>query len=413
LTRRKKKERSKKKREMSTTDSTTDSTTSKGPRGASLFPSAQILLTGATGYIGGSILAHVLQPDSSFRKAITTKQDNSMPPIKLLLRDDEAKSRSKKLLSTYGAENVEPVLYAGLDDLEKTVDVAAECDVVINTTLGYHPESVKALIKGLAKRKNATGHEVWMVHTSGTSNLADRPVSGKWLFESKEGKEFDDSVDDVYGFEKQREEETPYPQRTAELQAIDLASELGVRTLVIMSPTIFGLGTGLFNRVSIQVPVYIRCAMKNGFVPVAGEGKGVWDHVHVLDLAVLYEIVLLDILQNAGERLPKGKKGIMFSANGRHSWFEVAQSVAEAGLHQGVIQDGKVRCLGLQEVVNLFVPFAPGADELHVEMGLSSNSKTVASIAKKLGWKPSRGEDAWKSGFADDLKVIVEQERSK
>jgi hypothetical protein len=41
-----------------------------------------------------------------------------------------------------------------------------------------------------------------------------------------------------------------------------------------MSPTIYGLGTGLFNRHSIQLPIIICSAIKAGFVPVLGPGYG-------------------------------------------------------------------------------------------------------------------------------------------
>ena len=93
-----------------------------------------------------------------------------------------------------------------------------------------------------------------MIHTSGTSNVADRPITEG----SVERREFDDAKDDIYGFEKKLETRSPYAQRTAELSVIEVGLELGVDTLIIMSPTIFGIGGGLFNTASIQIPAYIR-----------------------------------------------------------------------------------------------------------------------------------------------------------
>jgi uncharacterized protein YbjT (DUF2867 family) len=112
---------------------------------------AKILLTGATGFIGGSILTALLQSSHSSIQS---------SPITCLLRDA---NRAALLTSTYG-ERVNPVVYNGLDDLETTTAVAAQHDLVINTTLGYHSAST-ALLRGLAQRKDQSRRDVWFIHT--------------------------------------------------------------------------------------------------------------------------------------------------------------------------------------------------------------------------------------------------------
>lgn len=184
------------------------------------------------------------------------------------------KDRVQKLRDAYGPR-VEPILYHDLDDTDRTIEVASEHDIVINTTLGFHPESAAALVKGLAKRKQATGKDVWMIHTSGTSNLADQPLSGTYVH--PEGKVFNDARDDIYRYEKERNELFAYPQRTSELGVVDAGIELGVKTVVIMSPTIYGRGTGIFNKSSIQVPAFVSVALEQGQAIIVGEGKGEWE----------------------------------------------------------------------------------------------------------------------------------------
>jgi uncharacterized protein YbjT (DUF2867 family) len=124
----------------------------------------KILLTGATGYIGGSVL--------------TTLLNSTVPSLKeahitLLLR---GKDRADAFTAKYG-DRVKPILYEGKDDLDRTVEVAAQHDIVINTTMGDHPGSSAALVQGLAQRKKSTDSEPWIIHTSGTSNLGDRPIT--------------------------------------------------------------------------------------------------------------------------------------------------------------------------------------------------------------------------------------------
>jgi nucleoside-diphosphate-sugar epimerase len=224
----------------------------------------KILLTGSTGYIGGTILSHLLKSNHpALKDAVIT----------CLVRGED---RVTTLKNAYG-DRVNPVLYKDLDDTETTIAIASQHDVVINTTLGYHPASGAALVEGLAKRKQTTGKNVFMIHTSGTSNLADKPITKAYV-ESEPNREFDDAKDDVYGYEKMREEGEPYLQRTAELGVIDAGLERGVKTTVIMSPLIYGVGTGQFNKSSIQVPAYTKAAISNGQTVVVGEGKGIWDN---------------------------------------------------------------------------------------------------------------------------------------
>jgi hypothetical protein len=173
--------------------------------------SPRILLTGATGYIGGTILSTLLASSSSHLRDA---------PISVLLRSQAA---ADKLTSTYGSR-VQPFLYNDLDDIEATISIASQHDIIINTTLGYHEASAVALTKGLGIRRKEPGRECWILHTSGTSNLGDTPLSGAWKGEAeavgKAGKDgegvkvWNDAVDDVYGYEKIREAHHVYPQRT-------------------------------------------------------------------------------------------------------------------------------------------------------------------------------------------------------
>jgi hypothetical protein len=293
-------------------------------------------------------------------------------------------------------------LFADLDDSETIIKVAAEHDIVINTTLGYHPESARSLVLGLEKRKAATGKQTYMIHTSGTSNLADQPVSKAYLEKDTE-RVFSD-LDDIYSYEYMRNAKQPYPQRTSELGVVGQGLESGVATLVIMSPTIYGLGTGLGNKLTIQVPTYIRSTLASGQAVMVGDGKGIWDHVHIDDLAKLYEIVLLKIIEG-GKGLPFGKQGIIFSAAGRHSWGEVAREVAQAAYQAGGIKSPDVKSVSVEEGAKALT----GGNELIVELAFSSNSRTRADVAHSLGWKPEKTEEDWRKHFKMEVDAIVEE----
>ncbi|KAF2107695.1 NAD dependent epimerase/dehydratase family protein [Lophiotrema nucula] len=354
----------------------------------------KILLTGTTGFIGGTILTTLLSSPSPHLKNLT---------ITCLIRGPD---RAHTLTSTYGSR-VHPVLYNDLNDLETTTAIAAQHDIVISTTLGYHLPSAEALLKGLKRRKEESGNEkeVWMLHLSGTSNVAGFPITGAHYEPTRS---FDDTLHDIYAYEKTREEESSYIQRTTELGVVDLGLELGVKTVVLMPPTVYGMGTGLFNKYSIQIPTYIRGAIDVGKAVVVAEGRGRNGSVHVEDLADLYCLLLSNILSDNGNNIPTGKKGILFAENGNHTWREVAELVGEALHARGKLDSQEVRSVTLSEGTKIFASYLETVDEKMVESGLCGDSRTVASVARGLGWVPRRGEEAWKKGVREDVGMVLE-----
>lgn len=218
----------------------------------------KILVAGATGYVGGTVLSLLLSsPDASKYGQITC-----------LVRAEEHK---QVLINKFG-NRVNPVVFAGLDDTEHLTEVASQHDIFIDMGNTFHLTSPRAFVLGLAKRKEQTGKDAWYIRTSGTSNMADRPITKKYV-ESIPNREFSDQ-DDIYGYEKMRHAEEPYPQRRAELSTIDAGLETGVKTIVIMSPLIYGIGTGEFNTETVQVQAYARYALKNGYAITIGDGAG-------------------------------------------------------------------------------------------------------------------------------------------
>ncbi|EGY16011.1 NAD dependent epimerase/dehydratase family protein [Verticillium dahliae VdLs.17] len=336
----------------------------------------KILLTGATGFIGGSILTHLLEsPEPSLKDA----------QITCLLRGTD---RAEKLSLTYG-DRVKPVVYEGLDDLDATTAAAAEHDIVINTTAGHHTRAGVALVEGLAKRKALTGRDVWILHTSGTSNIGDRPITKPDV----PVRVFDDLVDDTYSYEKALEAEHAYPQRTAELSVIDTGLALGVKTLVIMSPIIYGEGRGIFNKTSIQTFTH-RTAVKRRQVAVVEAGNNIYGH--------------------RGPESPNGPEGASSSARtAGHTMIRQAELIAAAGHELGVFPDRQIQHLGLEEAAWAVLPHVKVFTEEQIKLAgsqiveaiLAANARSVPSVARRLGWKPSKGEDAWEQSIKDDVRI--------
>ncbi|KFY93184.1 hypothetical protein V498_04532 [Pseudogymnoascus sp. VKM F-4517 (FW-2822)] len=343
----------------------------------------RLLLTGATGYIGGSILTTLLE---SKHESIRNLE------ISVLVRDEQKGA----VLAKDGV--ISSIYFKGFDDADTITAAASEHDIVINSASGYHSGLARALILGLGQRKKETGKEVYYFHTTGTSNIADKPLTKDYL----EPRILTDN-DDLYSYLNSREATEPYEQRTTDLVAIDTGLEVNVTTHLIMSPTIYGEGSGKFHRASIQLPTLIRTFIKLGHAVVMGEGAGVWDEVHIADLTALYELLLAKVL--AGEKIPSGKRGIYFSETGDFSWKQLSQGLADELAKQGLIKTNEVKSISLQEGADLWTD----GDKQLAELAFGSNARSRAELSRKLGWAPKKTKEDFLGSFKGEVEVIAKE----
>lgn len=145
----------------------------------------------------------------------------------------------------------------------------------------------------------------------------------------------------------------------------------------------------------------MRGALASGVAEYVGSGEGVWDFVHILDLASLYEIILLDWVEGK-KRVPVGEQGFVFSGTGRFSWKEVAEKIARVGKEAGRLEEG-TRSVSLKEAAGKWV----GGDEQLCELGFASNSRTIAERGRELGWVPVRTKVDWERSFGEEFSEVL------
>jgi len=223
-----------------------------------------IFITGAAGYIGGSVANALLDPEK----------------VELL-----------------AARGVTPV-FGNLDDLGLLVCEAQQADAVINTASSDHRASVEALLQGL----HGSGKP--FLHTSGSSVIGD-DVRGDKLSEHV----FDEDTHFIVESEKQ--------ERHAIDNLILAAATKGVRSIVLCNSMIYGSGTGL-HADSVQVPRLVQQASRSGVVRTVGSGVNRWSNVHIHDVAELYRLAL--------EKAPAG--AFYFVENGENSYAEIGAAIA-------------------------------------------------------------------------------------
>ncbi|KAJ5185266.1 hypothetical protein N7491_006863 [Penicillium cf. griseofulvum] len=339
----------------------------------------QVLILGATGYIGGSILAELLRSSEASKLSISA----------LIRRSDQ--------MAKLNSLGVKPILFGGLDDLEACIDAASQSDLVINAASASHDRSAKALVEGLALRQKATGKEAYLIHTSGTSILGDHPYTGT----PQDQKIWSDEKDNIFEMEKNHPER--YGQRVTDVTVVETGLSLGVKTYIVVPPTIYGQGDGPFATLSQQVPNLARLARKRGFAGVIESGKGIWNHVHIADLSVFYGLLFRAVIEQ-NTWLPSGPDAVFFVESGEHTWLQVSQGIADAMCKSGLLATNEVKSISLKEAAAEIT----GGNESLAEISLASNSRARADFARnRLGWNTPRGSEDFLNHFDAEVAAML------
>lgn len=286
----------------------------------------KIFLTGASGYIGGSLAKKLIENGHEVFGLVRSKEKSTQ-------------------LQTLG---VNPIL-GSLDDSQIVGEAARAADGVINAANSDHRPIVETVLKVLA----GTGKP--FIQTSGSSIVCDDAQG-----ESENPLVFTDDTP----FD-------PIPQKAARVAIDKLVRksgiELGIRSIVICPTLVFGRGHGL-HKESVQIPRLVEQSRKRGAGVHIGQGLNVWSNVFIDDVVGLFVLAL--------EKAPTGS--FFFAENGEQSFKNIAESVSRK-LGFG----GRTESWDINEAAREL------GDEL-ARFALASNSRVRAINARRLlGWKPS------------------------
>lgn len=243
----------------------------------------KVFVTGAAGFIGGSIAAAVVRAGHE---------------VTGLVRDPV----QVRELETIGVHGV----VGTLDDSALLISQARAADAVINAASSDHRGAVEAIIEGLA------GIGKVFLHTSGSSIVGD--ASGG------------EGTDRVYLEDQLPEPTADKAKRVAIDQLVLDSAARGIRSAVLCNTLIYGHGA--LPRDSVQLPRLLKQARKSGVVRHVGRGLNIWSNVHIDDVADLYLLAL--------ERTPAGT--FYFVESGEASFRDMSAAIATA-LGLGAPQD--------------------------------------------------------------------------
>ena len=233
----------------------------------------KVFCTGASGYIGGSVAAHLVAAGHQVTGLV----------------------RSREKADAVHVRGIQPLL-GTLDDAGLLAQAAQAADIVVNAASADHQGAVTALLGALA------GSGKPFIHTSGSSIVGTRA----------QGQRSDAVFDENSPI-------TPSPARAARVELNNLILSYRnrrCRPVIICPSLIYGLGHGVEPH-SMQVPLLIRLARKKGCAAYAGPGENIWSNVHIDDLVTLYALAI--------DKAPAG--AFFFAENGENSMREVCEAI--------------------------------------------------------------------------------------
>ncbi len=236
----------------------------------------KVLITGITGYIGGTVAKKLLE--KGYRVAGLVRNEQHTAEL--------ASLGIECIKGTIHDEAVLSAAISGADALIHTADSADDA---------YAADSMIRALEGSGKT---------FIFTSGSA-----------IFGGKENGEKNDFV---------FTEDIPLNPRLEMVSRVHInqyvlrAAQKNIRSIVIVPTMVYGDGLGI-KKDSIQLPALIRFSKEKGFGVYFGKGENSWSNVHIEDLADLYV-----------HALEKAKPGALYYAeNGRSTIKNLAQHISE------------------------------------------------------------------------------------
>jgi nucleoside-diphosphate-sugar epimerase len=313
-----------------------------------------VLVTGVTGFVGGTILSCLSRAHPNVR-------------IKALIRQE---ADGKELQSVYS--NLTPVI-GELSSPSLLTSTAAEADFVIHAG-GDNVPAVCAMIDGLASRRTTESPLPRLISLTGPRSLIDltQPITGNLKASSRPWSDIIDAHA-ILAVPKDR------MHAGADQEIIAHSIAKGVGTILVSPGQLWGRGKGHLKKESNSA-FYYAAVKSRGRAFVIGEGTATWSWTSIGDLGDAVMFLMEQALMNGSDR--RGQVGInqdgyYFVRTGDLSMMERAKAASER-LGLGEVESVPV---GVAKEIHPFGPIMWGCGE-----------RTRADKLAGLGWSPKETE---------------------
>ncbi|KAG9121677.1 hypothetical protein FRC07_002280 [Ceratobasidium sp. 392] len=324
-----------------------------------------IFILGATGYVGGSLLAPLLAEYPSVTIAALVRKPKVGEAVKAL--------DPTRITIVQGSHS----------DLALVEAESTKADLVLNIGDSDDLALTKSIIHGLSKREK----KGILLHTSGSAVIVDGNMSGKLSAQN-------DKIWDDTNVEEIRSIPPAAPHRVVDLEVFKAHNDGAITGLIICPGTIYGVGTGPGNKKSIQIPKMIEVALRRRAVSHVGDGSNLWINIHVSDLIQLYLIVIkYALLQHEKGAKVDAYENFFFASSSESSIHEIAELIAPVLDKKGLVDDTQIQSVSQEEEKELAAYFG-------------HTSRAVSKRAEGLGW--SAKEEGLAKAMEKDIEVILQ-----
>lgn len=310
-----------------------------------------ILLTGVTGFVGGSILSHLTKTHPNVQ-------------IKALIRR-EKDARELELISP----NLIPII-GDLSSLSLLTSTAVGADFVIHAG-GDNVSALCAMIDGLASQSTSNEPPLpRLISLTGPRSLIDllKPITGNFDPKSRPWSDIADSQS-ILAVPEDR------IHAGADQAIIVHSMTKGVGTMLVSPGQLWGRGKGHFKKESNSA-FYYEAVKRRGRAFVIGDGTATWSWTSIGDLGDAVVFLMEQAMTSCSERIEAlgvNQNGYYFVSTGDLSMVERAEAVTAR--------------LGLDAVESIPVESAKEIHPFgHIMWGYGE--RTRADKLARLGWTP-------------------------
>ncbi|KAJ7444879.1 nucleoside-diphosphate-sugar epimerase [Mycena latifolia] len=316
----------------------------------------QILITGSTGYIGGSVLAAITRAHPEY---VITAILRKVSPSYV-----DAYPRVKTIVGDY-------------DSAEILAKAASESDIVIHAGDSDHKGAMEALLTGLGRRTAPT----FLIHLSGTACISD-VYDGKFgVLNPRVWSDVDD-IEELANLPDNR------IHRPVDKLVWEAAATHGahIHTAIMCPPDIYGKGHGPGTTQSFLVPFFYDAILAHKSAFYLASGENTRSFVHIDDVMSLYVKVVEEAVSSLETGTVRdeywGKNGFYFNSSSELAWKDAAVATGKIMASLGLIESAEPNQCALEDVQPML-----GGTGLALYM-FGSNSRSRADRGRNLfGWK--------------------------